>query len=107
LVIAIVGRGTGSMFSFHGIKVVSFFPGRVKLRVEKLKDNHHFAEKVENDLRGLACIKLVEADADSGNVLIKYDKKSFKDEKNVDDLVSVLNALFPGLDGGRLKSWLT
>ncbi|KPJ95067.1 MAG: hypothetical protein AMJ53_03640 [Gammaproteobacteria bacterium SG8_11] len=92
---------------FPGFKVVSFFPGRLKLRVDKVKDNQPFADKVEKDLRGLISIRLIEADAMSGNVLIKYDKKTFKNEKNVDDLVSTLQALFPDLDAGKLKSWLT
>lgn len=92
---------------FPGFKVVSFFPGRLKLRVDKVKDNQSFAEKVEKDLRDLVSIRLIEADASSGNVLIKYDKKTFKDEKNVDELVYTLKALFPDLDAGKLKSWLT
>lgn len=92
---------------FPGFKVVSFFPGRLKLRVEKVKDDQSFAEKVETDLRGLVSIKLIEADAETGNVLIKYDKKTFKDEKNVDELVSTLQSLFPDLDASKLKSWLT
>ena len=92
---------------FPGFKVVSFFPGRLKLRVDKVKDNQSFANKVEADLRDLVSIKLIEANAESGKVLIKYDKKSFKDEKNVDELVSALQSLFPDADAGKLKSWLT
>ena len=92
---------------FPGFKVVSFFPGRLKLRVDKVKDDQSFASKVEKDLQDLVSIKLIEANAESGKVLIKYDKKSFKDEKNVDELIAALKALFPDADTGKLKSWLT
>ena len=55
---------------FPGFKVVSFFPGRLKLRVDKVKDDQSFAAKVEKELRELVSIKLIEANAESGKVLM-------------------------------------
>jgi hypothetical protein len=95
------------MLDFDGIKVVSFFPGRVRLKVDKLKDDARFAKRVETTLSGLASIKLVETDPEAGKVLIKYDRKSLQDTKNVDELIKSLKSLFPNADIDKLKSMLT
>ncbi|MGD8558701.1 MAG: hypothetical protein PVF34_03295 [Gammaproteobacteria bacterium] len=95
------------MLDFHGIKVVSFLPGRVRLKVDKLQDDAKFAKKVEGKLSKLASINLVEADPGAGKVLIKYDRKSLKDQKNIDALIKSLHALFPDADIDKLKSMLS
>jgi hypothetical protein len=94
------------MLSFPGVKVVSFIPGRVRLRVEKMKGNQDFAERVEKELSENSALKLVETKADSGSVLIKYDRKLLKQEHHADELLKSLRRLFPGFDTEKLRKYL-
>lgn len=95
------------MFSFPGIKIVSFIPGRVRLRVDKVKDDDQLARRVEKELSGLACIKLVETKVDNGSVLIKYDRKLLKQAHNAEALLSTLKSLFPDFDTEKIRPYLT
>jgi hypothetical protein len=95
-----------SMFSFDGIKVVSYFPGRVRLRIEKLKHNPAFAEQIQNSLAGLDGIKKLEVKQETGSVLVAYDKKRIKQPENSQALIATLNELFPELNSDKLKKLL-
>jgi hypothetical protein len=94
------------MLSFPGIKITHFFPGRVRLKVEKVKNNEAFAKKVEAELSNTLCIIEVEISALTGSVLVKYDKCAIKNEKNSDHLLATLKKLFPDLDTEKLRPYL-
>jgi copper chaperone CopZ len=94
------------MYSFPGIKIMHFFPGRVRLKVDKVKNNAAFANKVKTELSNTLCITEVEINTLTGSVLIKYDKCAIKDTKNSDHLLAALKKLFPDLDAEKLRPYL-
>lgn len=94
------------MFSFPGIKISHFSPGRVRLKVDKVKNNEAFAKKVEIELSNTLCITGIEVSVLTGSVLVKYDKYAIKDAKNADHLLATLKKLFPDLDTEKLRPYL-
>lgn len=94
------------MISLPGIKITHFFPGRVRLKVEKVKNNEAFAKKIEAELSNTLCISEVEVSVLTGSVLVKYDKHTIKDTKNSDHLLTTLKKLFPDLDTDKLRPYL-
>ncbi len=94
------------MLSFPGIKIMHFLPGRVRLKVEKIKNNIPFAKEVETELSNTLCITGVEINVLTGSVLVKYDKCAIKDAKNSNHLLVTLKKLFPDLDTEKLRPYL-
>jgi hypothetical protein len=90
----------------EGVKLKSFFPGRVKLRVEAIEGDEQFARNVQDDLAALEGIKFVEADPERGTLMIKYDKKRLLQPDCAQALLAVLEGHFPSIDFDRIKGWL-
>jgi copper chaperone CopZ len=94
------------MFSIDGIKVVSFFPGRVRLRVDKIHADKSFAKLVDTKLKPIPGIKKLEVSQEAGTVFIAYDKKTLKQPETSKQLMASLAELFPELDVTRIKKFL-
>ena len=94
------------MFKIDGIKVVSFFPGRVRLRIEKIEQEPGFGDKVQSSLEGIPGIKKLEVKESTSSVLVVYDKKKLKQPEASEQLMQQLHKLFPDLDVGRVKDLL-
>ena len=91
----------------EGIKVSSFIPGRLRLKVDDLRDNESFAEQVEAELAAVEAVKSVDANAVSGSLLVKYDRKIIGEQQNVQALSNALAKLFPQLDvDGIIKRFI-
>lgn len=91
-----------------GIKVVSFVPGRVRLKVQRLKHAPRFASRVEALVSKVPGIEKVEANPLTGSVLINYDVDtlSFYAREHLDALETALRQLFPDKDLGALRKSL-
>jgi Heavy metal associated domain 2 len=59
--------------AIKGVHVVHAMPGRIRLRVDKVKGNPAFAQKAQNKLGRVPGITQVEAKPLTGSVLIYYD----------------------------------
>ena len=94
------------MLSFNGVKVVSFFPGRVRLRVERMKEDPEFAEQIKKGLTHIPGIKKLEIKESNHSVLVVYDKKKLKEPDSSKQLVKGLHKLFPDMDTGRITKLL-
>ena len=57
----------------EGLKVVHALPGRVRLKVAKVKGNLAMARKAQEKLAKVPGIKQVEAQPGTGSLLIHYD----------------------------------
>ena len=55
------------------IKVAHVIPGRIRLKVAKVKENPFFAEEICRRLSGVQGILQVEANPVTGSVLVLYD----------------------------------
>jgi hypothetical protein len=94
------------MISYPGISVVSYIPGRVRVRVEKLKNNHQFAQKIQNELIAIPVIQSVETKTNTGSVLIQYDHSLINEERNVELLFNAVLSLFPDFEVEKIKRLL-
>ena len=90
----------------EGVKVLSFFPGRVRLRIDDLKGNRALAQAVEARLAGIAAISHVEANSASASLLVKYDRRQIGRPDSARALDAALRELFPRLNFSRLQHWL-
>ncbi len=84
------------------INVVHTMPGRLRLRVEKVKGNPAFARKVQNTLGRVPGVKQVEAKPLTGSVLIHYELDKIFTEEAAMALTDGLSKLFPEIDAGVL-----
>lgn len=88
-------------------KIVSFIPGRVRLKIDALQGDPDFAGEVERRLREVDAITSVEIKPETGSVLVKYDRRKIATPENVEALCSHLTELFPDFDTQRIRKWLT
>lgn len=90
-----------------GIKVTSFFPGRVRLHVAELKHAPALANAAEQALSQLAGIRHVETNPALGSMLIQYDRRALSQPQAAQALIGALDKLFPGHDFARFSHWLS
>lgn len=89
-----------------GVCLVHALPGRVRLRLDRLKQNPSFADEIQRSLPDLPGIDQVEANPDTGSLLIHYDQCL---STSLDFHLSVANALRispADLDVAQLETWL-
>jgi hypothetical protein len=90
-----------------GIKVVHAIPGRVRVKMARLKENPAEAREVQGHLSAVQGIQRVEVNPITGSVLILYDRTAFDSLESLLSLAAHLSPLFPDLDFSGLQDWLT
>lgn len=90
----------------NDIKIVHAIPGRVRLKVAKLKHNDAFARQVEERLNPLAAITSVETNPLTGTVLVVYDLQAVTVSATAHELLDTITQLFPELDLKKYQPWL-
>ncbi len=93
--------------SIQGLEIVHALPGRVRLKVAKLRGDPVLAGEAQTKLGGVPGIRGVEANALTGSVLIHYDQEQLMSLKSLTALSKTLAQLVPELDTTRLSAWLT
>jgi hypothetical protein len=81
--------------AIQGIQVVHTMPGRVRLRVDKVKGNPAFAQKAQDKLGRVPGVKRVEAQPLTGSVLVYYDAAALLAEGTLAVLTDGFSELFP------------
>ena len=89
--------------AIKGIQVVHTMPGRVRLRVDKVKGNPAFAQKAQDKLGRLPGIKRVEAQPLTGSVLVYYDAAALLAEGALAALTDGFSELFPEIGAEALN----
>lgn len=90
----------------EGLKVVHALPGRVRLKVAKVKGNPAVARQAQEKLAKVPGIKQVEAKPGTGSLLIHYDKEHLLSMASLEVLEEVLGELFPEIEIGVLLAGL-
>lgn len=90
----------------QNVQVVSFIPGRVRLKVADLESSAEFAARVQNELTTVSAIHSVEIKPGTGSVLVKYDPLRVANPASLNPLCEKLKALFPDIDVERIRRWL-
>lgn len=86
-----------------GVKVLSFVPGRIRLRVDLLKGAKDLARSVEQRLAQVPGILRVEVNPVSASLLVGYDRRRLAEADAIEALGEALRELFPQLDLSRLQ----
>jgi hypothetical protein len=89
-----------------GIRVVHALPGRVRVKMARLKENPVLVREVQERLSAVQGIQRVEANPITGSVLISYDRAAFESLPSLLSLAACLSPLFPDLDFSGLEDWL-
>jgi len=97
---------SGHRMELEGLKIVHALPGRVRLRVAKVKGNPAMARRAQEKLAKVPGIKQVEAKADTGSLLILYDLADLFSEESLDTLSVTLEELFPEIEVATLMAGL-
>ena len=88
-----------------GIRVVHAIPGRVRVKMARLKENPALVREVQERLSAVQGIQRVEANPITGSVLILYDPAAFESLPSLLSLAACLSPLFPDLDFSKLEDW--
>ncbi len=95
----------------RAIQIVHFLPGRVRVKLSRLKGNASLAGEVERTLTALQGIRHVETSTTTGSVLVLYEPyllTSFDLEAvgSLMDLANTLGLSFEAVDMDALQHWL-
>ena len=90
----------------EGLKVAHALPGRVRLKVAKVRGNPALARQAQEKLAQVPGIKQVEAKANTGSLLIHYDLDQLFSTASLDILSTTLEELFPEIEVGTLMAGL-
>jgi Heavy metal associated domain 2 len=90
-----------------GIKVVHAMPGRIRVKISRLKGNPVVAREIEAQLSDVQGIQRVEVNLVTGSVLVFYDPEQMAPSDSLFSLAGTFAALFPGLNPSELQAWLT
>ena len=88
------------------VKILSYVPGRVRLRVKPIKGNRQLAEKAQQEISAVPGIKEVAINELTGSVLLRYEKNMLGNQEWVDAMFATLSRLFPSLDIHKIRAWL-
>jgi heavy-metal-associated domain-containing protein len=93
------------------IQIVHFLPGRVRVKLPRLKGNTSLAGEVERTLTALQGIRHVETSTMTGSVLVLYEPRlpTSLDLEAVGSLMELANTLglsFEDVDMDELQHWL-
>jgi hypothetical protein len=89
--------------AIKGIHVVHAMPGRVRLKVAKVKGNPAFAKQAQDTLGRLPGIKRVEAHPLTGSVLVYYDAAALLADGALAALTDGFSELFPEIGADALS----
>lgn len=90
----------------EGIQVVHALPGRVRLKVAKVKGNPELARKAQEKFAAVPGIQKVEANPLTGSVLVFFDLAASVAAETIEPLGAVLAEFFPEIEALSLVSGL-
>jgi hypothetical protein len=89
------------------IRVVHAIPGRVRVKISRLKENPVLAREVQARLSTVRGIQYVEVNPVTGSVLVLYDRTTLESLDSLLSLAAWFSPLFPDLEFHELEDWLT
>jgi len=91
----------------EGLKLVHALPGRVRLRVARVKGNPSLAQRAQKRLANVPGVIQVEAKPVTGSLLIRYDPLQLTFPESWETLSATLAQLFPEMGEISLWTWIT
>lgn len=92
--------------SVQGLEIVHALPGRVRLKVARLRGDPALAREAQTRLAGVPGITAIEANPTTGSLLVCFEPERLKSLESLAALAEALGRLAPELDSSRLSGWL-
>jgi Heavy metal associated domain 2 len=89
-----------------GIKVVHAMPGRVRIKISRLKGDPAFGREIQERLSDARGIQRVEVNSVTGSVLVLYHAEEMDSFEALISLAGSFAPLLPELNMGELQAWL-
>jgi hypothetical protein len=89
-----------------GFQVVHAIPGRVRVKISRLKEDPALAREVQERLTAVHGIQQVEVNPVTGSVLVLYDRTVLESLDSLLSLGAEFNSLIPDLELSKLEDWL-
>jgi hypothetical protein len=99
------GEGAEEM-GIGGIKVVHAIPGRVRVKISRLKEDPTLAREVQERLAAVRGIQRAEVNPITGSVLVLYDRTALESPDSLLSLIEWFSPLIPDLEFSELEGWL-
>jgi Heavy metal associated domain 2 len=90
-----------------GIKVVHAMPGRIRVKISRLKGNAALARQIQERLPAVPGIQRVEVNLVTGSLLVLYSAAETEPLDALMTLAETFTPLFPGLSMRDLEAWFS
>jgi hypothetical protein len=91
---------------YRGVRVASFVPGRVRIKLGTMMSDPGLLGALEAELGAVPGVEKIDFGKFTGSVLIVYDGKTLRTSKSVQALESICKRHFPELDLATARKWL-
>jgi hypothetical protein len=88
-----------------GIKIVHAMPGRVRVKISRVKEDSALAQAVQERLAAVQGIQRVEVNPITGSVLVLYDATALEPFDALVSLAEWFTPLFPECDLREFDAW--
>ncbi|MEW5802885.1 MAG: HMA2 domain-containing protein [bacterium] len=95
------------MTNSEGIKIVHAIPGRVRIKVPKMRQNSALEANIRNRLSNVQIIQRVETNLFTGSILLHYSPEEIDQPGILFSLADSFISLFPEIDFEKLQTSLT
>lgn len=89
-----------------GVRVLHYFPGRLRVRVVRLKNAPELSRRVEQELSCVPGVRRVVARHTTGSVLLEYDRALVRSREAAEVLLEAARRLLHPSDVSKLESYL-
>jgi Heavy metal associated domain 2 len=89
-----------------GIRVVHAIPGRIRLKIPRLKENPALAREVQERLSAVQEVQRAEVNPVTGSVLVLYDRTAVESLDSLLSLAEWFSSLFPDFEFSEIEGWL-
>jgi hypothetical protein len=90
----------------EGVRVVHAMPGRVRVKISRLKNNPAFAQEIQQRLRGVRGIQRSEVNLLTGSLLVLYEAREVDQLDSLISLAAAMAPLFPEIDLSQVHTLL-
>jgi len=90
-----------------GIDVVHAIPGRVRLKIARVKHDPALATEIQKRFSAIQGILQVDANPVTSSVLLIYDPKEIVSLDSLGSFLKTFTSLFPEVNLEHIKAWLT
>jgi hypothetical protein len=92
--------------NIEGIKVVHAIPGRLRLKISRMRRNPALVAEVQKRFSSVQAIRQVVTNPLTGSVLLLYDLKEIFLPGSLGLLLEALSSLFPEFAPEDIRDWL-